>query len=91
MELLLAQTGRRRFLAPVPFRLALMVAAFVELLPKPYLTRDQVNLLRRNNVVGRKARTFTALGITPTSMEIVLHTYLTRFCSGEAIRQARQS
>jgi len=41
-----------------------------------------VQLLRRDNVVGREAQTFSSLGITPTSMEIVLPTYLARFRPG---------
>lgn len=91
MELLLAQTGRRRFLVPVPFQLASVMAAFLGLLPKPLLTPDQVLLLRRDNIVGRKAETFSSLGITPTSMELVLPTYLSRFRPGGTARQARQN
>ena len=82
MELLLTQTGRWRFLIPVPFWLASVMAKFLGRLPRPLLTLDQVQLLRSDNVVGREAQTFSSLGITPTSMEIVLPTYLARFRPG---------
>ncbi len=91
MELLLAQTGRWRFLVPVPFWMASAMAAFLGLLPKPLLTLDQVRLLRRDNVVGRRARSFSALGITPVSMEAILPSYLARFRSSTPARQAPQS
>jgi len=91
MELLLAQTGRWRFLVPVPFWLASVMGVFLGLLPRPLLTLDQVRLLRRDNVVGRRAQTFSALGITPVSMEVILPTYLDRFRSSTPARQAQQN
>jgi NADH dehydrogenase len=60
-----------------------MQASFLQLLPKPLLTTDQVNLLRHDNVVSeeakREGRTLQALGIEPVSMEAVVPTYLWRF------------
>lgn len=79
MELVLAQTGRRRMLVPLPFWLAEMEAVFLGLLPKPLLTTDQVALLRSDNVVDAKAKTFKNLGIQPRSAEMILPTYLMRF------------
>ena len=40
------------------------------------LTRDQVRMLRRDNVVAPGARTFADLGITPNSMDGILDGYL---------------
>ncbi len=82
MELLLLQIGRRRWLVPVPFWLAEIQAAVLELLPAPPLTRDQVRLLRRDNVVSEGARTLEDLGITATAIELVLPTYLERHRPG---------
>jgi NADH dehydrogenase len=48
----------------------------------PLLTRDQVKLLRHDNVVGPDALTFADLGIQPTSVEVVLPTYLDRYRPG---------
>ncbi len=82
MELLLQETGRRCLLIPVPFALAEMKAAFLELLPVPPLTRDQVRLLRSDNVVSEGARGFADLGISPTAIEVVVPTYLQRHRPG---------
>ena len=83
MELLLAEIGRRRLLVPIPFAIARLQAFFLELLPNPLLTRDQVILLERDNVVAaeaeREGRTLKALGISPTALAAVLPSYLGRF------------
>jgi NADH dehydrogenase len=42
MDLVLTYTGRRRFLAPMPFGLTKFYAWFLQMLPKPLLTCDQV-------------------------------------------------
>ena len=79
MDLLLAETGRKRFLMPLPFALATLQAWFLEKMPKPLLTRDQVELMKRDNVVAPGALGFAALGIKPKSAEAILPTYLHRF------------
>ncbi len=79
MELLLAQTRRKRFLAPVPFGLAHFEAWFLEKMPVPLLTRDQVNMLRQDNVCGGQLPGFETLGIKPVAAEAILPTYLHRF------------
>jgi len=79
MELVLTQTNRRRLLLPLPYWLAEMEAVFLGLLPKPLLTTDQVALLRSDNVVGAKSKTFKHLDIQPRSAEMILPTYLMRF------------
>jgi uncharacterized protein YbjT (DUF2867 family) len=91
MEFVLTTIERRRLLVPLPFGLAKLQAAVFELvaklplrfLSKPLLTRDQVELLRHDNVVSdtaiRDGRTFEGLGITPRSVEAIVPTYLWRF------------
>jgi NADH dehydrogenase len=79
MDLLLETTGRKRFLAPIPFGLAKFAAWFLEFWPKPILTRDQVDLLRRDNVVSGDQPGFDDLAIKPVAAEAVLPTYLHRF------------
>ncbi len=54
-------------------------AFFLQMLPKPLLTCDQVTLLKTDNVVSGEADTFDALGISPVAAETVLPTYLGRF------------
>ena len=83
MEFTLATIGRRRLLAPVPFALMKLQAMFLQFLPKPPLTPDQVELLRSDNVVSAAARdegrTLEALGIVPNSVAAVAPSYLWRF------------
>lgn len=68
-----------RLLAPLPFGLASLVGTIGELMPRPPLTRDQVKLLKTDNVVSPDALTFADLGIQPTSVEMVVPYYLKRF------------
>lgn len=79
MKVMLAETNRRRLLVPLPFSIARMQAAVLELLPKPLLTRDQVRLLERDNVVAADAHTLADLGITPETVEAIIPAYLWRF------------
>jgi NADH dehydrogenase len=83
MRFMLATIERRRLLVPLPFALAKFQAFFLQLLPRPPLTPDQVELLKTDNVVGadaeREGRTLASLGIEPVAMETVVPTYLWRF------------
>jgi uncharacterized protein YbjT (DUF2867 family) len=83
MEFVLATIERRRLLVPVPFALMRFQATFLQVLPKPPITPDQVELLKRDNVVSddakRDRRTLEGLGITPESMAAIVPTYLWRF------------
>jgi NADH dehydrogenase len=83
MEYVLSVTERRRLLIPLPFALAKLQATFLQYLPKPLLTPDQVEMLKTDNVVSPAAqaegRTLSALGIEPTAMESIVPTYLWRF------------
>jgi len=98
MELVLAETHRQRALVPVPFGLAgvlgfggdLVVAAHgvVGLIPLPPLTRDQVEMLRTDNVVAPGALTLADLGVAATAMEPILPTYLYRYRRGGQYAEA---
>jgi len=83
MEFVLATIQRRRLLVPAPFALMKLQATFLQFLPKPPLTPDQVELLKRDNVVSddakRDGRTLEGLGIVPESMAAIVPTYLWRF------------
>jgi uncharacterized protein YbjT (DUF2867 family) len=79
MQLILRETGRNRALVPVPFALASLKAMFLQLLPNPLLTMDQVRLLKKDNVVSPTAAGLSDLGITPTSVEAVIPSYLWRY------------
>jgi NADH dehydrogenase len=83
MQFVLATIERKRLLVPLPFLLARMHAAFLQYMPKPMLTPDQVELLRADNVVSEAAkaagRTLKAFGIEPDSIEAIVPSYLWRF------------
>ena len=79
MELIFEQVGRKRILVPIPNALAAPLAAVLEWLPRPPITRDQLCLLRRDNVVGTNVKSLSDLGIPATPAELVLPTYLARF------------
>src|SRR5436190_13258693 len=50
MQYVLDVTERRRFLIPLPFPLAKFQATFLQYLPTPLLTPDQVEMLKTDNV-----------------------------------------
>ncbi len=83
MQFVLTTIERKRLLVPIPFALAKFQASFLQLMPKPLLTPDQVELLRRDIIVSdeakREGRTFEALGIDPVAMATVVPSYLWRF------------
>jgi uncharacterized protein YbjT (DUF2867 family) len=83
MQFMLAIVERRRLLVPLPFALAKFQAGFLQFMPTPLLTPDQVELLRRDVVVTDAAqserRTLEALGVEPVAMETIVPTYLWRF------------
>ena len=56
MQFVLATIERRRLLVPLPFALASLQAAFLQFLPTPPLTPDQVELLKGDNVVSDAAK-----------------------------------
>jgi NADH dehydrogenase len=83
LEYILKETGRSRPLIPLPFGVAKLQASFMQLLPKPLLTVDQVTMLESDNVVSRAAieegRTLEGLGVEPTAVEAIAPSYLYRF------------
>ena len=72
VELVLVHLKRRRVLVPVPFFVWEIQATLLGILPNPPLTRDQVILMRRDNVVSDTALTFADLSITPRRVEAEL-------------------
>ncbi|MFV0292178.1 MAG: complex I NDUFA9 subunit family protein [Paracoccus sp. (in: a-proteobacteria)] len=81
---------RRRAVVNMPFWLAGVVGSLLDfasfltfgLLTNRILTRDQVQLLRHDNVVTEGAMGFAALGIEPISSSAVIDRYLWRFRPG---------
>ncbi|HYH20952.1 MAG TPA: complex I NDUFA9 subunit family protein [Azospirillum sp.] len=85
MQLMLKVIQRKnRLLLPLPWGVSETLGGILEKVPfiAPLLTRDQVELLKRDNVVSPTAPGFAELGITPTAPEVILPTYLHRFIVG---------
>ncbi|WP_291297917.1 complex I NDUFA9 subunit family protein [Elioraea sp.] len=79
LQYVLAVTGRKRLLIDLPFSVGNLQARLFELLPTPPLTRDQLLLLQRDNVVAEGALTLADLGIAPKALEAIVPAYLARF------------
>ena len=87
LELVLKETGRKRILLPVPFALAPVVGFAGEMIGiapffEPPVTRDQIKLMKHDNVVGAGGATVGVtgdFGISPVTVEAVLPTYMVRF------------
>jgi uncharacterized protein YbjT (DUF2867 family) len=72
VEMVLRHFGRRRLLLPVPFAGWRAIAAAMKPLPSPPLTRDQVLLMEKDNVVRDGAGTLADLGVAPKALEEML-------------------
>lgn len=79
MQLILNVTGQKARLVSIPFPLASLLGAFASLLPKPPLTRDQVTLIKTDNMLDGELPGFEAFGISPASAMDVVPTYLKHY------------
>ncbi len=90
MEFILTTIRRKRLLIPVPFFAASGLGLMGEIsgaLPfvEPFLTRDQVTLLKTDNIVGisgEEVGTLADLGIEPETVEAIVPEYLARYRRG---------
>jgi NADH dehydrogenase len=85
---ILRETQRRRMLMEVPMGLARLQAAVLERLPGKLLTRDQLLLLERDNVVGDGMPGLAELGVLATPVAQVVPAYLKRYRAGGLKREA---
>ena len=76
-------TNRKRSYISIPFWIAKLQAAFVQMIPGAPITVDQLRMLQIDNVVSedaiREARSFKELGIAPQAVETIVPHYLVRF------------
>jgi len=63
LEKLLYLIGKKRLLIPMPLPVAQLSARFFEILPKPILTRDQLKLLKYDNVLSGKYKSNSDIGV----------------------------
>jgi NADH dehydrogenase len=76
IELVLRQTGIKRPLLPLPFAVWEAQASLLGLLPRAPITRDQIALMRNDNVADPALPGFAELGLEPAAVEQILPTYL---------------
>ncbi len=79
---MLQELRRKRVMVDVPMGLARLQAGLLEHVPGKPLTRDQLAMLGRDNVVADGAEGFGSLGILPTPLELVVPSYIGRFRAG---------
>jgi NADH dehydrogenase len=84
LELMMRETGLKRMLLPVPHAIAPAFGFAGECLGlfpflDPPITRDQVKLLKQDNIVSEGALTLADLGVSPKTVESILPGYMTRF------------
>ena len=82
MEILLTEIKKKRLLVPIPFGLAKFQSYFLQMMPNPLLTQDQVELLKHDNVISGDHPTLKDLGITGTPIKNILSKYIYRFRTG---------
>lgn len=86
LKLILRETNRSRLLLPLPFPVARIIGSLAQLTAiagiAPPLTRDQVVMLQRDNVVADGAEGLETLGVTPTGLEAIAPAYLWRYRRG---------
>ena len=63
LEKLLNLIGKKRLLIPMPLPIAQMSARVFEIMPKPLLTRDQLKLLKYDNVLSGKYKSNSNIGV----------------------------
>ena len=63
LEKLLLLIKKKRLLVPMPLFLANLSASFFQLLPNPLITKDQIRLLKYDNIVSGKYKTNFDIGV----------------------------
>jgi NADH dehydrogenase len=79
MHIVNRETQRKRWIIGVPFFLAQIKSYFLQFLPTPLLTPDQVRQLKLGSVGTGRRPGLAVFGITPTTVEVVVPTYLKRY------------
>ncbi len=84
---ILSEVNRSKIVINMPFAVGRMMGWFFDITCKALfglfdnkiVTRDQVKLLRHDNVVSANAKSFAELGIKPTATDSIIGDYLWRF------------
>ena len=76
LQMMLKETGQKACLLSIPFPVAALMGAVTGWLPGAPLTRDQVEMLKTDNVVSSGSQGLSDLGVTPTAIQAILPTYM---------------
>ena len=79
IEILLGEIKKKRFLVNIPFNIAKFQSYFLQMLPNPILTMDQVELLKYDNIISGEHPTLKDLGIQGKTIHSILPKYIYRF------------
>ncbi|MDC6465212.1 complex I NDUFA9 subunit family protein [Pelagibacteraceae bacterium] len=82
IEILLIEIKKKRFLIPISYNVAKFQSYFLQMMPNPLLTPDQVEMLKYNNIVSGEYPTLKDLGINGTTLKSILPKYIYRFRAG---------
>ena len=82
MEILLKEIKKKRFLIPIPFGIAKFQSYFLQMMPNPLLTPDQVEMLKYNNLASGEYPNLKDLGIIGKTIQSILPKYIYRFRTG---------
>jgi uncharacterized protein YbjT (DUF2867 family) len=82
LAFILKQTRRDKRLIDIPMGIARLQASVLQHAPGQPLTPDQLLMLSKDNVAAAGALGLADLGITPTSVELVVPSYLDRYQPG---------
>ena len=75
-DIILKAKKRKRLYLPIPFFLARILAFFMEIMPKPVLTLDQVRLLEYDNISAKGFDNLKQFVKNPSSLKTIAETYL---------------
>jgi len=83
IDLVKREVGRpKKRVMNIPWGLAKLQGAVFEKLPGKLITRDQVELLKADNVLSGKLPGLADLGVSPTAVEVIVPTYLDTYRVG---------
>ena len=63
VEKLLKSIGKKRLLIPFPIKIAQLSAGLFELMPNPLITKDQIRILKYDNISSGKYKTNSDIGV----------------------------
>ncbi len=75
-DVLLDSRKKKRIYLPLPFFIANVLAFFLELLPHPLLTRDQIRLLQKDSISSKGFLNLKQFVKNPSSLKSIVDSYL---------------